>query len=418
MAPCTPVYRIRECDSEVDIYISSNNSLVIGTKYFFVNNDTQETICAQVEEKLYPPICNQTPIYNGETESYSVGISECECGFDTFCTTENCCYRITNCETEESYLIKFGAAQTFQVGNIYKLEDFFNNPSVLSNKCWQLQDLEPCEFADFNSVQVVTDYGTECITCNDAQKFFNCETNQEIFISTIDISTGSVSPGNIYTLNGGKDQLDGCWTYLGYVQSVPYETQIISANVNQDLGSQQCVICTEYYEIQDCVTEEILSVRFNGTYNPDSSLEGYEDIGGLQSFYGVYASWIGKIIKIYGDEAVDGKCYTFLDIKTNLETIVDYEELGGTFVYPYGAGTASVQPDPSEDCYDCCLRYLLTDCIDPENQIEIIWDCVGTVDPEPLDESLVYRFDSVDIDPNTCWTVELIPNPPIYFNRI
>lgn len=310
-----------------------------------------------------------------------------------------CCYRITNClDTDETYLIKFDENETNPLYQDTILE-LNGNISLFQGKCFRLVGIEVCSEADVTGVTVAVDHGDNCFGCTQTSKFVNCNTNQNYNTPPIE----GLTPGNIYDFTSVKTP--GCFTYLGDVTGEAPNTS--GAIIKTDYGPGTCLICDPCYTFEDCLTSEQITVRFATQPNSNGSLPGYEQEGGL--WYNPQEFWIDNIFKIYGDPAVDGKCFKFVGEST-CEGEADYQEVGVKPVYEYGNPGGN---NYSQDCIDCCPRYTLTDCTDPENQLVIIWDC----ESELLDESLVYRFNATGIDPNTCWTVELIPNPQYFYNR-
>ena len=311
----------------------------------------------------------------------------------------NCGYRIQNCkDANEEYLVNFSENESNPLyqDSVFELA---GNLTLFADKCFKLLGIEVTESYDVENVTVTTDHGTDnCLACEQTFKFQNCQTNETEYVESIN---GSVTEGNVYKF----ESLSYCWLALGEVTGEnPTLQEVI---VDEDLGPGTCFICDPCYIFEDCLTSEQITVRFSNTPNSDGTLPGYEEIGGL--FYYALSSSVDNIFKIYGDPAVDDRCYKFIGEST-CDGEADYEEVGIKPVYEYGNPGGN---NYSQDCIDCCPRYFLTDCINPENQLEIIWDC----ESELLDESLVYRFNATGIDPNTCWTVELIPNPQYFYNR-
>ncbi len=330
--------------------------------------------------------------------------NSCEGGICTGLQIENpgsveCCYRVTNCQdTDETYLIKFDENETNPLYQDTILE-LNGNISLFQGKCFRLVGIEVCSEADVTGVTVAVDHGDNCFGCTQTSKFVNCNTNGNFNTPPIE----GLTPGNIYDFTSEKNP--GCFTYLGDVTGEAANTS--GATIKTDYGPGTCLICDPCYTFENCLTSEQITVRFVTQPNSDATLPGYEQEGSLWYFPEEF--WTDNIFKIYGDPAIDGKCFKFVGEST-CEGEADYQEVGVKPVYEYGNPGGG---NYSQDCIDCCPRYTLTDCTDPENQLVIIWDC----ESELLDESLVYRFNATGIDPNTCWTVELIPNPQYWYKR-
>lgn len=311
----------------------------------------------------------------------------------------NCGYRIQNCkDANEEYLVNFSENESNPLyqDSVFELA---GNLTLFADKCFKLLGIEVTESYDVENVTVTTDHGTDnCLACEKTFKFQSCQTNETQYVKSIN---GSATEGNVYKF----ESLSYCWLALGEITGE--EPTLQELTVDEDLGPGTCFVCDPCYTFEDCLTSEQITVRFSTQPNSNASLPGYEQEAGL--LYYPQEFWIDNIFKIYGDPAVDGKCFKFVG-ESACEEEADYEEVGVKAVYEYGNPGGG---NYSQDCIDCCSRYTLTDCIDPENQIVIIWDCESAL----LDESLVYRFNATGIDPNTCWTVELIPNPQYFYNR-
>ena len=316
-----------------------------------------------------------------------------------------CCYRIENCEDDlETYLVKFASTETnpLYLNSVFKLE---GNITLFKNKCFILRGIEVCQAADVENVTVVEDFGDmNCEACNPIQKtiahkFVSCDTGEEIYISI----TQELVVDNIYDF----EDLDfpGCYKYAGIDNTfTPTKTEV---PIKTDYGTDNCKICEPCYLIEDCLTGDQYTIRFNGDVNPsDKTLPGYEDKGSMYTAYFDPDDLIGFIIRPYGNPQIDDKCFKLIE-KTTCNGEADYENMQAQPVKVFG--------DPftnTSDCIDCCPRYLLTDCANPSNQVEIVWEC----GQPPLDENLVYRFNE-GVDPNVCWTVELVPFITYYYNR-
>ena len=308
----------------------------------------------------------------------------------------NCGYRIQNCkDANEEYLVNFSENESNPLyqDSVFELA---GNLTLFADKCFKLLGIEVTESYDVENVTVTTDHGTDnCLACEKTFKFQNCQTNETQYVKSVN---KPVTEGNVYKF----ESLSYCWLALGEVTGEDPTLQEVT--VDEDLGPGTCFICDPCYIFEDCLTSEQITVRLSDKLDDISEYEGEAPF-----FYYPEESWENKIFKLYGNPFIDGKCYKFLGEGACPEN-ADFEEIGAKPVYIYGSGNLSNSPEPSGDCIDCCPRYTLTECENPTNQLVIIWGCESGT----LDESLVYRFDSEDIDPNTCWTVELVPNPPIY----
>ena len=342
----------------------------------------------------------------GENSGYSCpdGTLFDSCSGENQCTSiqiidgdlVNCGYRIQNCkDANEEYLVNFSENESNPLyqDSVFELA---GNLTLFADKCFKLLGIEVTESYDVENVTVITDHGTDnCLACEKTFKFQNCQTNETQYARSVN---GSVTEGNVYKF----ESLSYCWLALGEVTGEDPTLQEVT--VDEDLGPGTCFICDPCYIFEDCLTSEQITVRLSDKLDDISEYEGEGPF-----FYYPEESWENKIFKLYGNPFIDGKCYKFLGEGACPEN-ADFEEIGAKPVYVYGSANLSNSPEPSGDCIDCCPRYTLTECENPTNQLVIIWGCESGT----LDESLVYRFDSEDIDPNTCWTVELVPNPPIY----
>ena len=311
-----------------------------------------------------------------------------------------CCYRIENCKDDtESYLIKFAETENnpLYLNSVFKLA---GSISLFKDKCFILKGLEVCQAADVENVTVVEDLGNDnCVACDPSQKCVSCDTDEEIYIQT----SYSLVENNIYSFV--DPTLNGCYKFIGIDTTTPPTKRDVE--VETDYQTPNCKICQPCYLIENCLTGDQFTIRFNGDVNTNNyTLPGYEDKGSMYTALNDPDELIGFIIRPYGNPQIDDECFKLIG-ETTCDGEADYENMQAQSVKVFGDALTN-----TSDCIDCCPRYLLTDCTNPSNQVEIIWEC----GQPPLDENLVYRFNE-GVDPNVCWTVTLVPFNPYYYNR-
>lgn len=280
-----------------------------------------------------------------------------------------CCWLIENCKDEnETYLMKLDPAETEIMYNNVVYE--FGGPTILLTKCFILKELVVCPEPDLINVTVTTVHGTDnCIVCNPSQQFESCATPNEFEYVSLAAVEGGVSlvVGNIYELS----QLEGCYNYVGEVfDEAPIKTEVV---IIEDFNTDDCIVCSLCVSFKNCKTDAVINVYLAA---------------------GETVPLPDEIVLLSGDPALLDTCWQFIsDVFACDPNTIDYTNV--VIDLEYGC----------TDCDTCNPKYLLTDCLDVTNTIEIAW----AQSDVPLDESLTYIF---DIDSDICWTVSFLPPVP------
>ncbi len=285
-------------------------------------------------------------------------------------TPIECCWLIESCLDEtETYLIKFDPAETAGLygNNVYTLASPFGE-GILTQRvngqtvavCFILVEQVVCKQADVTDVSVINDFGTNaCVACTPSKQFASCIDGSFIYIDLIEGSP-SLVVGNIYKLNGFSE----CYAFAKVnTQIAPTVTDVIIAD---DYGTADCQVCVPRLGFRNCVTNSKLFVLLaDGEIDPS----------------------VGEVVTLGGDPAIENQCWYFTNYTETTEDYID----------------VTIESTTScTSCNVCNIRYQITDCLDPLNIKEIIWNQSET----PLDESLSYVF---AFDSETCWSVSFLP---------
>ena len=305
-------------------------------------------------------------------EGYTLSPTGCttgDCVQITYAEPEviDCCWLIENCKDEnETYLMELSLAETEIMYNNVVYE--FGGQAILLTKCFILKERVVCPEPDLTGVTVIVVHGTgNCNACNPSLKFESCDTPGEFEYISLAVEGYALVVGNIYQL----DQLQGCYSYVGEIFTIPpVKTDMV---ITEDYNTDDCIVCSLCVSFKNCKTDVVINVYLAAGQTIPSPNE---------------------IVLLSGDPALLDTCWQFIsdDFACDPGTI-DYTDV--VIDLEYGC----------IDCDTCNPKYLLTDCLDATNTIEIAW----LQSDAPLDESLTYIF---DIDLDICWTVSFLPPIP------
>lgn len=272
-----------------------------------------------------------------------------------------CAILLENCkDSNDTYLIELDPAETtpFYGDNVYALagdNDFLE-------KCF-INHGQVVGTPIITNVTIINDYGpNNCVACDPSEKMESCESPGTFTYVALKTGQIAMTVGNIYEL----DALEGCHSYVGNVTDRGPDNIEVTVTVDHDTNN--CLVCEPCLQFRNCASGTDIFIRLADGETEPQPLE---------------------VVNLAGDPTIEDNCWQF----------VQSTETGCTEDY------IDVIVVSSTDCFTCdaCTsRYLLTDCEDPENTVIIEWNQAL----EPLNESLIYVFDS---EPDICYKVEFLP---------
>jgi hypothetical protein len=281
-----------------------------------------------------------------------------------------CCLLIENCKnTEETYLIKMDDnAEDIYLDTVYT---FGNNPIFL-NKCFKVIDRVLCPEADYENLIVVTNHGLDnCLACENAIKLESCTTPGIFEYISLASEQPALIPNNVYEF----DAITGCYTFIEILNEFIPNYENVSVTV--DHNTSYCLICEPCHLFRNCVTDEELRVRFANNVTVPS----------IDFVYNISGTPEGETLPI------EDICWKYIGPTTCDEGTENAFDV------------TIVRDFECDDCSICNPKYLLTDCVDPNNTIIVAWD----QNEDPLNELSTYVF---TIDEETCFNIVARPPQP------
>lgn len=398
------------------------SSIIYGNIYNFAgdgNLNGWASKCFRLEGLQHCNLVVTTPIVTGVTINDDYGETSGDPGGCEVCLASvNPCHEFEDCSnpgTFRYYTFGVGAYDPagLVIGNLYYFwENKYGDGRLfleISNGCWRYKGesglcTNVTEITNLTIGEVGTSSCDDCLPC---LQFRNCDTNADIFIKLSNQGQGGLDQRQIdkITITGTSGSIFiqvGGFQYTLTFNTDPTTTaaDFVSINAATILSLSGVIVTSVGNEI--FLESAIQNQTFGtGALPSTGNLDGFAEDVQLNEFIAGGLPTLLNVYDLQGDPAIEGVCWEF---RGELECLGDPDYTGITIKRDYDCA----------NCIVCIPYYKLTDCADPQNILDILWDR----DEIPLDEDSVYIF---DFAPDTCFTPELQYNqceyviqPPVY----